>query len=199
MTRRGKILFSALIFAGVVAVGATRILSPPATSSVAPFDWRSGWGLEEEFSLSIDTEGYQYPSAIAFVPEPGADPKDPLYFVTELRGAVKVVTNDRSVYTFAEGFFTPTSPRDFPAPEGQRGLAGICLEPQHGYIFVTFTYQDEQGVLRNSIVRFDSRPGTFSLRAESYRTLTEIFSAYESAPPTRLVRARSAMACSTSA
>jgi hypothetical protein len=42
--------------------------------------------VPEGFSISIDTEGYHYPTAIAFVPTPGNDPKDPLYFVTELRG-----------------------------------------------------------------------------------------------------------------
>ena len=49
------------------------------------------------------------PTAIAVVPNLGSGPKDPLYFVAELRGRIRVVTNDRSVHTFAEGFvgFTP--------------------------------------------------------------------------------------------
>ncbi|MCI0481371.1 MAG: hypothetical protein L0213_07270, partial [Candidatus Dadabacteria bacterium] len=55
--------------------------------------------------MAIDTEGYSFPTSIAFVPEPGSGPRDPLYFVTELRGRVKVVTNDRSVHTFAEDIF----------------------------------------------------------------------------------------------
>src|SRR5215216_2606758 len=113
----------------------------------APFDWRSDWAVGSGFALSIDTEGYQFPTAIAFVPHPGPGPKDPLYFVAELRGKVKVVTNDRSVYTFAENSFRLTPREELPSIEGETGQAGLCLDPRHGYIFVTFAYQDAAGVL----------------------------------------------------
>jgi hypothetical protein len=44
-----------------------------------------------------NTERYHYPIAIAFAPEHGENTKDPLYFIAELRGKVKVVTADRIV------------------------------------------------------------------------------------------------------
>ena len=46
------------------------------------FDWRSDWAVPSGISTTIDTEGYDFPTAIAFVPNPGAGPKDVLYFVT---------------------------------------------------------------------------------------------------------------------
>ncbi len=147
-----------------------------------PYDWKADWTLDKNFSIEIDTDGYSFPSAIAFVPEPGAGPKDPLYFVTELRGKVKVVTNDRSVHTFAEDFFTLVPRVELPSFGGEMGMAGICLDPRSGYVFVTFTYQDEKGILRNNIARFESEPGTFSLKPVSKTVFTEIFAGEQSAP-----------------
>jgi len=146
------------------------------------YDWKSDWSLKENFDISIDTEGYQFPAAIAFVPNPGKGPKDPLYFVTELRGKVKVVTNDRTIYTFAEDFFKLKPDEELPAFSGENGLAGICLDPEHGYVFVTFAYQDENKVLHNNIARFDTAPGTFSLKPNSMTAFTDIFKRQGSSP-----------------
>jgi len=143
-------------------------------------DWKSDWVLEDFFSISIDTSGYQFPTSIAFVPNPGNGPKDPLYFVTELRGKVKVVTNDRSVYTFAEDFFKITPLKELPSFEGELGLAGICLDPENGYVFVTFAYQDSDNILRNNIMRFEAEPRTFSIKPKSRIAFTDIFAGEES-------------------
>ena len=103
-------IMAGLIIATVVITTflATSLL---ATSLVAAqgtpesIDWKSNWAVEPGFDINIDAAGFQFPTSIAFVPHPGDSPKDPLYFVTELRGSVKVVTNDRTVLTFAEDFF----------------------------------------------------------------------------------------------
>ena len=158
------------------------LVSTLAYAVEEPYDWRDDWALLDDFAIEKDTEGYHLPSAIAFVPEPGSGPEDPLYFVTELRGKVKVVTNDRTVYTFAEGFFELKPREELPAQSGEAGLAGICLDPSMGYVFVTFAYQDEKGVLRNNIMRFDSVPGTFSLEPVSKTAFTEIFADEYSSP-----------------
>lgn len=152
------------------------LVAAVAYAGEEPYDWKDDWTLLEDFAIEIDTEGYHFPTAIAFVPEPGTGPKDPLYFVTELRGRVKVVTNDRTVHTFAEGFFELKPREELPAQSGEAGLAGICLDPSEGYVFVTFAYQDEKGILRNNVMRFDSVPGTFSLEPVSKTAFTEIFS-----------------------
>jgi len=170
---RGRVFSSILLVAGVLLTGfATR------TANAQEDAWKKNWQVEEGFSIEIDTEGYDFPSAIAFVPNPGDDPKDPLYFVTELRGKVKVVTNDRSVYTFAEDFFELTPPEELPSIEGEMGMAAIELDPEHGYVFVSFVYQDEEGILRNNIARFDTEPGTFSLEPRRTTFFTDVFDDY---------------------
>ena len=142
--------------------------------------WRSDWELAQGFAIDIDSEGYRFPTSIAFVPNPGPRPKDPLYFVTELRGALKVVTNDRSVLTFADSFFHLTLPYELPNMRAEIGLGAVCLDPEHGYVFASFAYQDEAGRLHNDIVRFDSTPGTFSVLPSGSRRFTNIFAEFPS-------------------
>ena len=172
-----------LVTAGLVLMLLTvwPLIRNVQADDTSSFDWRSEWAVSEGFALQIDTEGYHFPTAIAFVPNPGAGPKDPLYFVTELRGKVKVVTNDRSIYTFAENFFQLRPEQELPEAEGETGLAGICLAPEQGYVFVTFAYQDAEGVLRNNVIRFEAQPQTFSLEPSGQMNFTDIFSPYEAA------------------
>lgn len=149
--------------------------------SPAPSDFRDDWALPEGFTLAIDSRGYEVPTAIAFVENPGAGPKDPLYFVTELRGAVKVVTTDRSVLLFAS-LPIAAPERELPALEGQTGLAGICLDEQHGHVFVTYAAADENGVLRNHVSRFETMPRTFAVEPTARVDFTEVFGPYPTAP-----------------
>lgn len=141
--------------------------------------WASDWAVRENFSIQIDTEGYHFPTAIAFVPNPGTGPKDPLYFITEIRGTIKVVTNDRSVHVFASNFFSLEPEAELPDNKGETGLAGICLDPTHGYLFVTYAYQDRDGVLRNNITRFETAPRTFSTQPTGRLDFTDLFSGDE--------------------
>ena len=146
----------------------------------AHWDWRQDWTLAGGFSIEADTDGYHLPTAIAFVPEPGPDPGDPLYFVTELRGTVKVVTRDRRVHTFADGFLTTEFHDASPDGAAEFGLAGLCLDPEHGYVYVTFAYQDGRKVLRNDIIRFTTRPGRFGLAPTAQVTFRDLFAPFES-------------------
>lgn len=86
--------------------------------------------------------------------------KAPKFFVTELRGRIKVIANDGSVSDFA---FVPTfkPQQEWPDFSGEAGLAGLCLDPQHGFVFVTYAYRDRDGVLRNGLIRFSTTLGTF--------------------------------------
>jgi len=140
--------------------------------------WRDNWAIRKNFALSIDTEGYAWPTAIAFVPNPGDGPKDPLYFVTELRGAIKVVTNDRSVYTFADGFFDHTPAGEWPHMSSQAGMCGLALEPSRGYVYVTYAYHTPDGSLRNAIDRFETTPGTFGLKPTNHTTYRKLFESW---------------------
>lgn len=171
------------IAACIVAIFVSGWISyPEVAGSPGPFDWRSDWAIKEGFSIQIDSSGYEFPTSLVFVPEPGSKPKDPLYFVLELRGKVKVVTNDRSVITFAENFFRLPSEKRLPRPDAEVGSAGICLHPDTGSIFVTFVYRDDRGILRNNVARFQSEPKVFSVKPTSLLRFTEVFSSDTSAP-----------------
>ena len=144
--------------------------------------WTTDWAVEKDFLLEVDTAGYELPTAIAFVPEPGHGPEDPLYFVAELRGRLKVVTNDRRVRVFAEPVFSAQTRAELPDPQGETGMAGLCLDATLGYVFVTYAYRDAEGLLRNAVTRFESVPGVFSLHPTGRLDLaTDILSSDKSA------------------
>lgn len=137
--------------------------------------WKSDWFAPEGFAMEVDAEAFDLPTSIAVVRNPGSNPKDPLYFVTELSGKVKVVTRDRSVFTFAENFFRVRPPIPPPSTWGEIGMGGIALDDENGYVFVTFLYQDASEVMRNGMVRFKSTPRVFGLKAESSTSFNNIF------------------------
>ena len=159
-SRRGHERVGAVLTAAMAAVLASSGLA--AGSS----DWRSEWAVADGFRLTIDTKGYQLPTAIAFIRHPGRDPKDPLYFVTELRGLVKVVTNDRTVHTFAR--VRALQPElEAPHLQGQAGLGGICLDPDARLCLRHICLRGFAGVLRNSIIRFTTKPRGYQPSADS--------------------------------
>jgi glucose/arabinose dehydrogenase len=61
-------------------------------------------------------------------------------------------------------------------------LAGICLDPAHGCVFITFAYRDDKKILRNNIIRFKTTLGTFALAPQSQVAFTDVFAPYESGP-----------------
>jgi Glucose / Sorbosone dehydrogenase len=146
-----------------------------AAQQTAGGDYRSDWALADGFIIRRDAQGFRFPTSIAFVPRPGPGPKDPLYFVAELGGTIKVVTNDRTVSDFAVGVMPKPTQDTLPAYEGEVGLAGLCLEPRHGYVFATFAYADSTGVLRNGLARFETGSSRFALTPTSKALYTDLF------------------------
>lgn len=168
-----------LLIAALMIVGTgveTRAAGEPIDADA---DWKQRWALPSGTSMRIDAEGFEMPTAIAFVPEPGDGPNDPLYYVTELRGTIKVVTNDRSVHVFAENIFDVETPawKGHWMMSHEVGIAGLCLEPENGYLYITYIYTDAEGVMRNNITRFDCEPGRFSLKPAGRTDYTDIFAA----------------------
>ena len=178
---RAKVVLAAVSVIAVATI-VLAILVIWETSSYEGFEWESDWAVEQGFDISMDSEGFQFPTAIAFVPDPGIEAKDPLYFVTELRGQVRVVTNDRSVITFADNFFSLRTKRVVPKIEEEAGLGGICLAPHHGYVFVTFSYHDSENVLRNNVIRFQTSSQKFSVAPTASMDFKEIFDTYRASP-----------------
>ena len=164
----------------LLATGSIAFRASAFPASQDEIDTKSDWAVQNGFNIDVDSQGFQFPTSIAFVPNPGPSPKDPLYFVTEIRGTIKVVTNDRSVSTFAEDFFSLRPRHELPSGSGEVGMAGVCLAPSEGYVFATFAYQDENNVLRNNAVRFETEPETFSLVPSSQTEFTEVFAPFRS-------------------
>ncbi len=112
---------------------------------------------EPGYVVEVVASGFQLPVNIAFVPNPGLLPGDPKYYVTELYGIIKVVTNDGQVSDYATGLlnFNPTGA--FPG-SGEQGLAGIVVHPVTGDVYVSLLY-DAGGPHHPRIVRFHSNDG----------------------------------------
>jgi hypothetical protein len=144
--------------------------------------WMRDWEAEEGFAILLDSDGYSLPAAIAFIPGADTAPDAPLYFVAELRGAIKVVTRNRRVYVFADHLIPRPPVAELPAEQGESGLAGLCLAPGRGYLFATFAYRDSSGTLRNSMVRFTSTPHRYGLRPTAMEVLDAPFAGSRTAP-----------------
>ncbi len=150
------------------------LLSPIGSLSGAEVNPLSDWSVEEGYSLQIVAKGFSLPTAIAIVPNPDPNPKSPRMFVTELRGTIKAVANDWSVTDFARiQTFKPEA--EWPDGSGEAGMAGICLAPAQGYVFVTYTYRDKWGVLRNGASRFSAKPQTFEGTAAAREDYLDLF------------------------
>jgi glucose/arabinose dehydrogenase len=112
------------------------------------------------YTVEIVSTGYQLPVNIAFVPNPGTQPSDPLYYVTELYGTIKVVKRNGTVGTYATDLlnFDPTG--NFPG-SGEQGLSGIVVEQTTGDIFASMLYDPPPpgGNHYPKVVRFHSVDG----------------------------------------
>jgi glucose/arabinose dehydrogenase len=92
--------------------------------------------LQAGFEVDLIADGLQLPTNIALVPNPGKKPGDPLFYVTELYGTVKVVSNDFTVSDYATGLLNFNATGNFPG-SGEQGLAGIVVDPATGDVIVT--------------------------------------------------------------
>ena len=140
----------------------------------------TNWAVEEGYSLRVLASGFSLPTSLAAVPHPAQQPQAPKLFVTELRGAIKVVANDNSVSELAR-IPTLAPKREWPDWEGEAGMAGICLDPEHGYVFATYAYRDATGVLRNGISRLHVEPHTFAGKVQEQRDLGQFLASEPSA------------------
>jgi len=131
--------FAALVLASAVGVEEAAIAD----------DWESAEG----FALDRIVGGLELPSAVVVADTPLGT----RYLVTELGGTIKSITSDGQVIVFAT-VDTVESPNEYPDLRGEAGLAGICLDAEIGYVFVTYTRRDSDGILRNTIRRFDLGP-----------------------------------------
>jgi len=115
------------------------------------------WWVFPGFEIELIATGLDLPVNLAFVPNPGVEPKAPLLYVTELYGQVKVITNDRTLHTYAEDLLNYKPDHQFPGT-GESGVTGICVEPKTGELFVSMIYMDKNEV-KNKVIRMLSKNG----------------------------------------
>ena len=116
------------------------------------------WVPAAGFAVEVVAGGFQLPTNIAFVPNPGPNPTDPFFYVTELYGTVKVVLRNGSVSNFATGLinFNPTGA--FPG-SGEQGSTGLCVDPATGHVFVATLWEHAGGPHYPRVIRFASADG----------------------------------------
>jgi len=128
------------------------------------------WRVYPGFELDLIATGLDLPVNIAFVPNLKDDPKAPLLYLTELYGQVKVIANDGTVGTYAEGLLNYEPTREFPG-HGESGLTGICVEPKSGDLFLSMLYKDK-GEIKGKVVRTSSKDG---LKMDSMKVIIDDF------------------------
>jgi glucose/arabinose dehydrogenase len=111
----------------------------PPSSPGGSIEWTP---LQPDYVVEKVAGGFQLPVNIAFVPNPGLGPHDPLYYVTELYGKIKVVDRSGQVSDYATGLlnFNPTG--GFPG-SGEQGLTGIVVDPASGDVFANLLYSTD--------------------------------------------------------
>ncbi len=118
------------------------------TQNQIPGDPDRRWAARQAgYQVEQVAGDFKLPVNIAFVPNPTYLPNDPLYYVTELYGEVKVVTTNGHVRRFAGGDATDPAQRPFSLvnfnPTGQfpgsgeQGTTGIVVHPQTGHVYVS--------------------------------------------------------------
>lgn len=123
----------------------------------APVPWEV---TQPGFQVEVVAAGFRLPVNIAFVPNPGPDPGDPFYYVSELYGIIKVVARDGTVSDYATDLlnFSPTG--NFPG-SGEQGLTGIVVDRVSGDLFAAMLYDSAppDGPHFPKVVRFHSADG----------------------------------------
>jgi glucose/arabinose dehydrogenase len=101
-----------------------------------------GYVIEEiPFTFLPNELNWRLPVSIAFVPESlrGPHPMDPLFYVGELYGTIRTVTNNFTVKTFATSLLNYNPEGPF-AGTGENGMGSIAVHPVTGNLFASLLY-----------------------------------------------------------
>jgi len=112
-----------------VSADAIRNFTTTGPSQVVP--GAGMWLVRPGYVVEPVQSGLRLPVNLAFVPNPGPNPTDPLYYVAELYGSIQVVRNDGTRQTFATGLldYNPQGPI---SGSGEQGLTGLAVERDAG-------------------------------------------------------------------
>jgi glucose/arabinose dehydrogenase len=109
---------------------------PPGPSGV---DTDVPWTARPGYLVEKVAAGFALPVNIATVPDPGPHPGDPMFYVAELYGGIKVVTRDGVVRQYAKELLNYDPNGVFPG-SGEQGLAGLAVDPESGDLFASMVY-----------------------------------------------------------
>ncbi len=128
-------------------------------AELQPIPGAGTWAVPQAgYKVEVFATGFQLPVNVAFVPNPGPHADDPLCYVTELYGSIKVVANDGHVATYASGLLNFNPNGQFPG-SGEQGVAGVVVEPATGDLFVTLLYEAANGEHWPKVIRLHSSDG----------------------------------------
>ncbi|HEU5075996.1 MAG TPA: PQQ-dependent sugar dehydrogenase, partial [Polyangiaceae bacterium] len=125
-----------------------------------------GWlVMQPGYKVQEVASGFRLPVNIAFVPDASLHASDPLFYVTELYGTIKVVSTSGEVSTYRDGLLNYEPSGTFPGT-GEQGLAGIAVHPDTGDVFAAMLYDGGADTFP-MVVRFESSDGGFTAAASN--------------------------------
>ncbi len=106
-------------------VSAEAVRSFTTAGATQPVPNAGQWLVRPGYALDVVQTGVRLPVNIAFVPNPGPNATDPLYYVNELYGSIQVVLRNGTRQTFASGLldYNPQGPISGTGEQGMTGLA----------------------------------------------------------------------------
>ncbi len=117
------------------------------------------------YQVEVVASGFRLPVNVEFIPNAGTNPADPFAYVSELYGAIKVVSNDGTVGTYADNLLNYNPMGGFPG-SGEQGLGGIAIDPVTGDVFAGMLF-DQGGPHYPKVVRFSSSDGGRTASSET--------------------------------
>ena len=127
-------------------VSATSSRTFRTADETAPVPGAGTWIAHEGYAveLAATAQAFRMAVNIAFVPNPGPNATDPLYYVTELYGSIKMVTRGGVVSNYATNLldYDPTGPF---GGTGEQAVTGIAVDPASGDLFVGMLWNDGVG------------------------------------------------------
>ncbi|MCK4429675.1 MAG: glucose dehydrogenase, partial [Candidatus Aminicenantes bacterium] len=91
------------------------------------------WQIRDGFKIEKVVSGLLLPVNLAFVPNPKPQKSAPFFYVTELYGSIKVITQELNVFTFADNLLN-YDPNYMMPGTGESGVIGIVAH-ENGDVF----------------------------------------------------------------
>lgn len=128
---------------------------------------KQNWEIREGFKIEKVVSGLSLPVNLAFVPNLKPQKSSPLFYVTELYGRIKVVTQELKVFTFADNLLN-YEPNYMMPGTGESGVIGIAVHDK-GDVFASMLYMESDSFM-NKVVKFTTKDG---LKAEKALTILD--------------------------